>query len=346
MGKGLLSADAIQRLRPFKSKPPKEAPPPADSLYWSRSRLPFQPAEEQADAVAYRVLWEKEEQNLPLQGVARLAAEAKSDPPEPSADEPSEPAPAPDEPPELDEYDAARTFEEGISAARQRRAELLAHYQTSDLQGFSDRNMLEMLLHFAIPYRNTAGIADDLLAQFGNLPSILNAGIHQTINVPGMTLESSVLIDMVMKVAQRAVERQNEATDLLDTDEKVGAFLLRKFFGMTRETLLLLCLDNSCRLISCTQLSKGVSNRTGIDLRTICETAFRCNAPVAILAHNHPGGRAYPSDEDIRVTRRIQEMLHQLDIELVDHFIIAGDQWKSMAKMGELSVVRVTRVVR
>ena len=150
------------------------------------------------------------------------------------------------------------------------------------------------------------------------------------------------LLDMVMRVARRSVEEQNSPGDLLNSDDKVGKFLVGKFFGMTNEALYLLCLDNACRLISCTLLSEGSSSIARLELRKVIGTALQCNAPTVILAHNHPGGRAYPSDEDIRATTRLQGILRLMDINLVDHFIVAGEKWKSMARMGELSVTRTT----
>ncbi len=341
MKKGCLSPESIERLRG--SGGGQVTPPKPEYALWDSSVLPFTPMENVAAGA--RFLWGKDQEEEPAQGDADRFAHAPETNPEDGA--PSEPEPsAKEEPPQgIPEYNESKTFEEGVSAAKNRRTELLEYYMENNLQGFSDSNVLELLLHFAIPYRNTSGIADRLLRQFGSLPGVLGAGVMRTRPVSGMTREASALLDMLMRVAQRAVERQNTSTDLLNTDEKVGEYLTRKFFGMTNEMMMLLCLDNSCRLISCTKLSSGISNRTGVDVRAICETAFRCNAPIVILAHNHPGGKAYPSDEDIRITVRIQKLLRMVDVNLVDHFIIAGDQWKSMAKMGELSIVRVTDII-
>lgn len=336
MRKGRLSPESIRRLR--KSSHEQKAPSKTENPPWDNDIFPFVPVEYRAEGA--RILWQENEDWEPMQGVASISGyKLETD------KQPSKSNLPPDETDSIPEYDDSRTFEDGTSAAKQRRAELLEYYMENNLQGFSDRNVMEMLLHFAIPYRNTVHIADELLRVFGSLPGVLGAGIQRTMEIPGMTREAAVLVDMLMRVAQRSVELQNASTDLLDTDEKVGNYLTRKFFGMTNEVMLLLCLDNACRLISCTKLSSGISNRTGVDLRMICETAFRCNAPIVILAHNHPGGKAYPSDEDIRATVRIQNLLRMVDVNLVDHFIISGERWKSMAKMGELGVVRVTDII-
>lgn len=324
--------------------------PKAEDLMWDNSFFPFQPVENVPAGA--RELWAADGDWKPMQGIGVIAEGLRSAAPSKEDDEMEAYLMADPDPEEevetakgMPEYDFTQAFLTGVSPAMRRRAEYLAYYMDNRLEGLSDRNVLEMLLHFSIPLRNTSLLADSLLERFGSLPGVLGAGFKRTIQVPGMSREAAVQLDMLMRVAQRAVERQNEASDLLDTDQKVGDFLTRKFYGMTEEVVVLLCMDNACRLISCTKLSSGLTNRAGIDLRAICETAFRCNAPIVILAHNHPGGKAYPSDEDIRATNRIQQMLRLVDVNLVDHFIVAGDQWKSMAKMGEMGVVRVTDII-
>ncbi len=240
------------------------------------------------------------------------------------------------------EYNNNLVYITGHSELSEHRETYMRYYLANRLSGFKNSQVLEMLLHFVFPQRNTAILADNLMERFGSLHGVLGAGVGLLETVRGMNRQSAVLLDMVMQVAQRAVEEQNCTNDLLNTDQKVGNFLLRKFYGLTNETIFLLCLDNNCRLISCTQLAQGSSSAVRVSIRQICETAIISNSSNVILAHNHPGGRAYPSSEDIRTTSRLQGLLKMMDIDLVDHFIIAGDQWKSMAQMGELAVMRVS----
>lgn len=252
------------------------------------------------------------------------------------------PSNADDQPQGPPEYDSNLVYTIGHSELSEHRETYMRYYLANQLTGFKNSQVLEMLLHFAFPQRNTAMLADSLMERFGSLHGVLGAGVDLLETVRGMNRQSAVLLDMVMQVAQRAVEEQNSSNDLLNTDQKVGEYLLRKFYGLTNETIFLLCLDNNCRLVSCTQLAQGSSSAVRVSVRQICETAIISNSPNVILAHNHPGGRAYPSSEDIRTTSRLQGLLKMMDIDLVDHFIVAGNEWKSMAQMGELAVTRVT----
>lgn len=355
VAKGQLSKEAIARLRPKADKPEEAPSEPVRKVTLTQPEtqpdaLPFTPGENLPPAV--QELWtQMDEQQQPASAPpaeepkpakrrGRKSKKSDEKPAEVSSD--TGPAPAqPDvQPPE--EYDGSQTFTEGVSPARSRRAQYLNYYLYNTLSGLDNTQVLELLLQFAVPYRNTEPIAAELLSRFGGLPGVLGAGTDKLQQVDGVSKEAAALLDMVMRVARRSVEEQNSPGDLLNSDDKVGKFLVGKFFGMTNEALYLLCLDNACRLISCTLLSEGSSSIARLELRKVIGTALQCNAPTVILAHNHPGGRAYPSDEDIRATTRLQGILRLMDINLVDHFIVAGEKWKSMARMGELSVTRTT----
>lgn len=347
MAKGMLSQSRIEQLR----KKKKPASPPVLTVVRPRDgdgELPFPTAVETPEAAP---LWDGKaklpppDTKKPKGKVKKKAAapEKPASPPEAPVIQPVQPPPEPPAPPP-EEYDNGRTFREGVSAAQSHRTRALNYYLANQLSGLDDQQILELLLQFAIPYRNTGPLAADLIRQFGGLPGVLGAGVGLLQRVEGMTVEAAALLDMVMRVARHAFDLQNAGGELLDTDQKVGQFLVKKFYGMTNEVLFLLCLDNACRLIGCHQMAEGSSSAARMDLRKICETALQCNAPVVILAHNHPSGRPFPSNEDIRATRQLQRLLQLMDIHLADHLIIAGDSWRSMARMGELSDARLTVV--
>ena len=242
------------------------------------------------------------------------------------------------------EYDPLLTFTDGVNGLSLRKNGFLDYYQAAHLNGLDSRQILELILQFAVPFRNTAPLADELLSRFGSFYGVLGAGVDQLMTIKGMTREASVLLDMFIRVARLAVDEQNTGNDLLNTDERVAQYLINKFFGLTTETIMMLCLDNTCRLINCTALAQGSSCVSRISTRRVFEIALGCNAANVILAHNHPGGIAYPSQEDIRATELVSKLLKSLDVELLDHVILAGKEWCSMARMGCLAVRRVTTI--
>ena len=108
-----------------------------------------------------------------------------------------------------------------------------------------------------------------------------------------------------------------------------------RFFGRKLETVFLLCLDAKCKVLCCKELGEGSVNSTGLSIRRVVETALGVNASSAVLAHNHPSGLAIPSPEDIQTTRRIAMALQAVEITLVDHIIVADDDYVSIAMSDE-----------
>lgn len=292
-----------------------------------------------------RTLWTEEKEAPLSSSEADESGQKKSDPEDPRSETEetlSKESGQKQSPPP--EYDPLLTFTDGVNGLSLRKNGFLDYYQAAHLNGLDSRQILELILQFAVPFRNTAPLADELLSRFGSFYGVLGAGVDQLMTIKGMTREASVLLDMFIRVARLAVDEQNTGNDLLNTDERVAQYLINKFFGLTTETIMMLCLDNTCRLINCTALAQGSSCVSRISTRRVFEIALGCNAANVILAHNHPGGIAYPSQEDIRATELVSKLLKSLDVELLDHVILAGKEWCSMARMGCLAVRRVTTI--
>lgn len=99
--------------------------------------------------------------------------------------------------------------------------------------------------------------------------------------------------------------------------------------------MFLLCLDAKCKVLCCREVGEGGTNSTGISIRRVVETALGVNASSVVLAHNHPSGVALPSPEDIQTTRRVAMALQAVEIVLVDHIIVADDDYVSIAQSDE-----------
>ena len=110
-----------------------------------------------------------------------------------------------------------------------------------------------------------------------------------------------------------------------------GKYLLPYFSGLQNETVYLLCLDAKSKLLCCRKVGEGSVNSANIPVRRIVEIALDANASSVVLAHNHPGGLAVPSVEDIQTTRRIAQALLMVDVILADHIVVADEEFVSMA---------------
>ena len=104
--------------------------------------------------------------------------------------------------------------------------------------------------------------------------------------------------------------------------------------GRDKETVFLLCLDAKCKVLGCKLVGEGSVNSAAVPIRRIVEMALGDNATSVVLAHNHPSGLALPSGEDIQTTRRLSLALRAVEIELVDHVVVADGDYVSLAQSG------------
>lgn len=118
---------------------------------------------------------------------------------------------------------------------------------------------------------------------------------------------------------------------------KDAAQLLRPLLhDADREHFLVVCLDTKNQVNSITTCHVGTLNASVVHPREVFKTAVLGNAASILVAHNHPSGNPAPSPEDISVTRRISEAGAVLGIELLDHLIIAGDDFCSLKESGHI----------
>ncbi len=219
------------------------------------------------------------------------------------------------------------------------RKRLKERFRQTGFAGFEKHEMLELLLFYSIPQKDTNDLAHDLIEQFGSLSGVFDASYENLLKVNGISDNSATLIKMIPQLANAYLNDRNDPGMILDSVEKAGAFLLSKYVGATNERVYLLCLDNKLKLLNCALVGEGSLNRVNFHPRQIIQKALQCSASTIILGHNHPYGTALPSDADILMTRQLYEMAQVLDITLRDHIIVAGDDFVSLAQSGILSSV-------
>lgn len=213
------------------------------------------------------------------------------------------------------------------------RARLRARYIEEGLAHFNEIDTLELLLFYAIPRRDTNELAHLLLQQFGSLDGVLGATTGDLCAVPGISENTAVLLHLFNDVARKC-EISRQSIRIVNSSQDAGTFLLPYFYGLRDETVYLLCLDAKGKVLDCRALFKGSANGVAIAIRKIVEVALSVNATSVIMAHNHPGGLALPSTEDRAATLRIRAALQNLDIVLIDHIIVADQDFISMADSG------------
>jgi DNA repair protein RadC len=109
------------------------------------------------------------------------------------------------------------------------------------------------------------------------------------------------------------------------------------FIGITDEIAILVMLDSKGKVLLSQKLSEGTKDATPITPRKVAEIALRNGAQKVILAHNHPGGIAIPSQEDFTATAEVVKVLSLFGIRLLDHIVVADGDYVSFRQSGFLN---------
>lgn len=215
------------------------------------------------------------------------------------------------------------------------REKMRRRFLSGGLEHFADHEVLELLLFYALPRRDTNPIAHELINRYGSLSGVLSAPLEDLQKVSGIGENAAVLLKMVPAVCHKARIADAERQDVvLNTSSRAGTYLLEYFFGEKNEAIYQLCLDRKGKALSCKRLGEGNVGSAALDIRRMVENAILSGASAVILAHNHPSGIALPSPEDYAATDRAKAALATIGVVLSDHIIVADGTFVSMADSG------------
>ncbi|MDI6733456.1 MAG: DNA repair protein RadC [Planctomycetota bacterium] len=195
----------------------------------------------------------------------------------------------------------------------------------------SDIDLLAVIMGRGTKKHPVFDIAGKLLEQFGCLRAIANATVEELTNIEGIGLAKATQIKAALQLGQRMenqVDTTNQPTIKSATD--VEKLIKSKLRDKKKEYFVLIMLDTRNRLIREVDVSIGSLNASIVHPREVFKEAISASAASVICVHNHPSGDPTPSDDDIRITKRLVEAGKILDIEVFDHIIIAGDKIISM----------------
>ena len=200
------------------------------------------------------------------------------------------------------------------------------------LASFSEHEVLELLLTYAIPRQDVNPLAHELIARFGRLSNVLEADESELLQVKGMGASAALLLTMMPQLMRyyqiNAMGERPVITHLADAK----AYCAPLFLGAHEEHIYLICLDQKGRVLHLALLQTGTIDEVPLYPRKVVETALRHNAHSVILAHNHPSGIAKASQADIDTTKSIASALHAISIRMLDHVIFAGGDCYSMTQ--------------
>jgi len=130
--------------------------------------------------------------------------------------------------------------------------------------------------------------------------------------------------------------RSLKRRDCFESPAVVREYLIAHYVGLEHEIFTVLYLDAQNRLIEAVDMFRGTATQTSVYPREVVKEALSRNASAVILAHNHPSGLAEPSRADEFLTKTLQQALALIDVRVLDHFVVGGDEVVSFAERGLL----------
>ena len=209
------------------------------------------------------------------------------------------------------------------------RERLRRRFIDNGLDGFEEHQALELYLFYAIPRRDTNPLAHRLLERYRNIGGVCDAPIDELERDFELSESAAALLKLLPEMSRLYNESKLSDTNFIDP-ETVGEMIARRFIGRTSEAVALLLGSAKGKILYFDIVAKGSVSSSDFPLRRIVDLAIRHNARTAYIAHNHPSGSLLPSRADVDVTKLLDSTLSSVGVHLLDHFIVADNEYASL----------------
>jgi DNA repair protein RadC len=216
------------------------------------------------------------------------------------------------------------------------RQRLRDRFNGSGLGAFEDHEVLELLLMYAVPRKDVKPIARALLDRFGSLSNVLDAPTAELTKVDGVGDTGATLLHLMPGLTRRYLRDRWGRKPQLNTREDLARFAVDELATANNEVFLLVLLTHENHVLRALPLHEGSIASAPVYPRLVVEAALRHHAAKVVFAHNHPGGVAEPSPDDVAITQTLVAVFDALAIPVVDHLVVAGPRTFSMAEAGLL----------
>lgn len=197
-------------------------------------------------------------------------------------------------------------------------------YIASGGADFCSREILELLLFYSIPRKNTNELAHRLEERFGSISRMAEASIEELKLVEGIGDSSAVLIKTILSLAKEYANEKKLGKGRLSNISEAVSHANSSTLGATKELVYATFLDNSLNVLDTSLIAIGAIDEAAPLIRNIIELCVLKRASAVMLIHNHPNGCVDASRADIDFTTLLERELGIIGVHLVEHIIVDG----------------------
>lgn len=223
--------------------------------------------------------------------------------------------------------------EKGIHDGHRNR--LRERFLKCGLEKFYDHQVIELLLFYGIPRKDTNDIAHKLIDRFGSFSGIFDAPV-EALEKCGLSYNCAVFIKLIPAVCSRYYidkYHHSEPDEDKDSIEELGEYFLPHFIGVNKEQLFIALFNEKGRLIYGDAVSRGSLCCSDVNVSKIISLCVENDAASIVVAHSHTNGISLPTKKDTDMIKRLKSSLKAIGVMLADFFIIADMQYTAISTL-------------
>jgi DNA repair protein RadC len=198
----------------------------------------------------------------------------------------------------------------------------------------SNPELLAILLRVGMKGENAVQVGARLLKDMGGLAGLHRANFEALCDQAGIGPAKAAQIKAAIELGRRLTLETPEERDAIHSPADAAALVRYEMSALEQEELWVMLLDTRNRLVHIDKLYRGSLNASTVRVGEVFKSAIRRNAAAVLVMHNHPSGDPSPSPEDVSLTRAIVSAGKLLDVEVLDHLVIAGGKFVSLKERG------------
>lgn len=199
----------------------------------------------------------------------------------------------------------------------------------NNLEDFEEHQVLELLLTFVIPQKDTNPLAHELINEFGSLAGVLNASSHDLMSIKGISEYSADFLTLLKYFFKKFRQSKLKNLKKITNTKQSVELCVAELADLPVENVFVACIDNSNNLVTKKIISTGFNNEATVPVRKIIDMCIRTRTSNIIIAHNHPNGNHEPSGSDDNVVKSLALTLSLSGIKILDSVIIGIDGYYS-----------------